>query len=109
MLLSIVNGWEIGGSDGISVSSENNKDNGSLANFVSEISEGVSTQLHIGIMKAARRVMLEEIISNIILEFCTSKKAQRQPRPDLLKNAVKTCSSKSRMVIYKTPSKFLIF
>ncbi|WRX29865.1 SET domain - like 10 [Theobroma cacao] len=70
-LLSILNAWK--GSQ--AYAAENERD--LSVNFISDISEEVSSQLHSGIMKAARRVVLDEIISNMISEFVTAKKSQR--------------------------------
>ncbi|XVE94333.1 hypothetical protein REPUB_Repub02eG0000300 [Reevesia pubescens] len=69
-LCSVLNAWK-GGQN----VAQNEQD--SSVNFISEISEEVSSQLHSGIMKAARRVMLDEIISNMISEFVAAKKSQR--------------------------------
>ncbi|KAJ1393103.1 SET domain [Sesbania bispinosa] len=45
---------------------------------ICEISENVSSQLHMGIMKAARRVVLDGIIGDIIAEFVAEKKQKRR-------------------------------
>lgn len=71
----------------------------SFISFVSEISEGVASQLHIGIMKAARRVVLDEIISNIISEFVTIRKNQKQLKLESLNQDVKTCFLDGIMVM----------
>lgn len=76
---------------------------GSFVNFVSEISEGVSSQLHAGIMKAARRVLLDEIISNVISEFVTTKKANRHLKLGAVNQATKSCSSDEKMVSTPLP------
>lgn len=73
---------------------------GSSMNFISDISEGVSSQLHAGIMKAARRVLLDEIISNIISEYVTSKKAQKHLKLHQVNLIAKSCSSDGRTVMY---------
>ncbi|CAN6703432.1 unnamed protein product [Malus baccata var. baccata] len=88
-LLSIANAWKIGPE---TVANSDAKSNGtdSSVSFISEISKGVSSQLHHGILNAARRVVLGEIISNVINEFFTTKKAQR------VNQAVKACSSYSK-------------
>ncbi|XWS20802.1 hypothetical protein CRYUN_Cryun30bG0000900 [Craigia yunnanensis] len=68
-LLSVLNAWKGG-----QYVAENERE--LSVNFISEISEVVSSQLHSGIMKAARRVMLDEIISIMISEFVAVKKSQ---------------------------------
>lgn len=75
-----------------------NYETGSFMNFISEISKGVSSQLHAGIVKAARRVLLDEIISNVISEFVTTKKAQRHLKLDAVNQATKSCASDDKMV-----------
>ncbi|KAG1358998.1 histone-lysine N-methyltransferase ATXR7 [Cocos nucifera] len=60
----------------------NNDDTSSFSSFISNISEDVSNQLHAGIMKAARRMLLDEIISGVIPEFISLRKAQRSCRPE---------------------------
>lgn len=50
---------------------------GSFSSFIFEIAEDISVQLHSVILKAARRVFLDEIISTIIPEFSTRRKAMR--------------------------------
>lgn len=99
-LLSIVNSWKTGRCETIPTSDAKNKYSGSFPSFISEISEGVSSQLHIGIMKAARRVVLDEIISNIIAEFVTVRKTQRQIKLESLNQAVKTFSFDGRVVMH---------
>ncbi|XP_022769471.1 histone-lysine N-methyltransferase ATXR7 isoform X2 [Durio zibethinus] len=69
-LLSVLNAWK-----GSQYFAENEPE--LSVNFISEISEEVSSELHSGIMKVARRVMLDEIISNMISEFVAAKKSQR--------------------------------
>ncbi|KAK8624478.1 hypothetical protein V6N13_065821 [Hibiscus sabdariffa] len=66
-LLSVLNAWKSG-----QFVVENEQE--SSVNFISSISEEVSFDLHSRIMKAARRVMLDEIITSIISEFIAAKK-----------------------------------
>lgn len=58
----------------------NDNGSGSFSKFISEISEDVSVQLHSVVLKAARRVFLDEIISTIIPEFLANKKSRRHHR-----------------------------
>ncbi|KAL1112315.1 hypothetical protein V6Z11_D02G119400 [Gossypium hirsutum] len=69
-LLSVLNAWKGG-----QCVAENEQE--LSVNFISAISEEVSSDLHSRIMKAARRVMLDEIISTMISEFVAAKKSQR--------------------------------
>lgn len=99
-LLSAINAWRINGLETVHASDAKIYKAGSSMNFISEISEGVSSQLHAGIMKTARRVLLDEIISNIISEYVTSKKAQKHLKLHQVNQAAKSCYSDGRMVIY---------
>lgn len=53
-----------------------NNNTNSASNLIGKISEEVSIQLHSGIMKKARRTILNEIINSTILEFVALKKVQ---------------------------------
>lgn len=48
--------------------------------FVSCISEQFYAELHSGVMKTSLRVVLDEIIGNIIADFLNNKKNQRHAR-----------------------------
>ncbi|KAJ9167010.1 hypothetical protein P3X46_021694 [Hevea brasiliensis] len=92
-LLSVINAWRRDKLESVFVS-DAKTESGSLLSFIPEISEEVSCQLHSGIMKAARRVALDEIISNVISEFSNMKKAHRNSK--LNYQAVKTFSTDER-------------
>ncbi|KAK7329349.1 hypothetical protein VNO77_23510 [Canavalia gladiata] len=78
MLLSAVNAMK-GNIPGTNCrSGSTNNEVGEMVNLICEISENISSQLHRGIMKAARRVVLDGIIGDIIVEFDTEKKCKRQ-------------------------------
>ncbi|XP_062163830.1 histone-lysine N-methyltransferase ATXR7 isoform X2 [Alnus glutinosa] len=96
-LLSMINAWNTGGHETVSTSVAKSNETSPLLCFISEISEGVSSQLHSGIMKAARRVVLDEIISNIMGEFVTIKKAQRRLKLESVNQAAQTCSLNGTM------------
>lgn len=82
---SIVNSWVTAGRE-----IDHSKYNGSLTDFVSDISEEVCSQLHSGIMKATRKIVLDEIISNIIVEYVTAKKSERPLKHEESSQIVKT-------------------
>ncbi|KAF2312001.1 hypothetical protein GH714_027721 [Hevea brasiliensis] len=92
-LLSVINAWRRDKLESVFVS-DAKTESGSLLSFIPEISEEVSCQLYSGIMKAARRVALDEIISNVISEFSNMKKAHRNSM--LNYQAVKTFSTDER-------------
>ncbi|XP_042406071.1 histone-lysine N-methyltransferase ATXR7-like isoform X1 [Zingiber officinale] len=62
----------------------------SFTSLLFNSSEEVSIQLHSAIMKAARRVLLDEIFSTIIPEFISTKKAQRHLRAESIDKNAKT-------------------
>lgn len=76
-LLSIINAWKAEGRGGDNSSNAQVDNSTSAPSFTSDISETFSLQLHGGVMKSARRVVLDEIISNIIADIANMKKVQR--------------------------------
>ncbi|KAD6795748.1 hypothetical protein E3N88_06644 [Mikania micrantha] len=65
-----------------------NVSNDFVTDFTYNVSEEVCSQLHSGILRATRKVMLDEIISHVILEHVTAKKADKHLR----QQEVKICS-----------------
>lgn len=78
-LLSLINAWRKESSIALTASENETIDSSKL---VSEISVEIGSQLHDGIVKAARRFILDEIIGNVIVDFVASKKAQKQIKND---------------------------
>lgn len=76
-----------------------------LLKFISETSEEVSSQLHSGIMKAARKVVFDEIVGNIIADYITMKKTERQIKVEQNNQTTKACSLDSRMVMNSNSKK----
>lgn len=107
-LLSIINASNVGGPETVSTCAAESNETGSLLCFFSEISEGVSSQLHSGIMKAARRVVLDEIIGNIIGEFVTTKKAQRRLKHESVNHCAQSCSVNGTTVGHPIANKILM-
>ncbi|XP_028758604.1 LOW QUALITY PROTEIN: histone-lysine N-methyltransferase ATXR7-like [Neltuma alba] len=78
VLLSAINAWKTGKLENICRSdSKSDRACSDIRSFICEISEEICSQLHSGVMKTARRVVLDEIISNNIAEFVTEKKSRR--------------------------------
>ncbi|XP_057969195.1 histone-lysine N-methyltransferase ATXR7 [Malania oleifera] len=90
-LVSMINALRTDRPEIVSLSGGESNRTDSLLNFISGISAEVSCQLHSGIMKAARRVVLDEIISHIIADFDAIKKTQRNVKPEPVNQSVKTC------------------
>ncbi|XP_015575706.1 histone-lysine N-methyltransferase ATXR7 [Ricinus communis] len=93
-LLSVIDAWSTDKHESV-LASDAEGEMGSLCSFVSEISEEVSCQLHAGIMKAARRVALDEIISNVMSEFFDTKKSHRNLKRSY--QDARACSPHERM------------
>ncbi|XP_059638347.1 histone-lysine N-methyltransferase ATXR7 isoform X2 [Cornus florida] len=96
-LQSIVSTWRSSGSGTVSVYNVESNDTGFLSSFLSEVSEEVCSQLHSVIMKASRRVMLDEIISHIIAECVSMKKTDRHLKFEVANQAVKSGSLDGKM------------
>ncbi|CAK9178256.1 unnamed protein product [Ilex paraguariensis] len=96
ILQSVINAWRAAGTGPIHLSDAKGNESGSLSNFISEISEEVCSQLYYGIMKAARRVVLDEVISHIITEYVATKKAQKHVKFEAVNQTVKTFSLNDR-------------
>ncbi|KAL2340176.1 hypothetical protein Fmac_008116 [Flemingia macrophylla] len=91
VLLSAVNALNGDTSGAICRSGSTSNEVGDVVNMISEISENISSQLHMGIMKASRRVVLDGIIGDIIAEFVMEKKRKRHK----LESA--ECTSENKM------------
>ncbi|XP_062099422.1 histone-lysine N-methyltransferase ATXR7 isoform X2 [Humulus lupulus] len=88
-LISVINAWKTYKPEIFTqpVTSLTNHTSSSLS-FLDEICDQVSKQLHLGITKAARRVVLDEIISCVIADFVSTKKASNE--------AASSCSADRR-------------
>ncbi|KAK9063090.1 hypothetical protein SSX86_016960 [Deinandra increscens subsp. villosa] len=91
-LQAVISSWLASGFQ--SVSEANNKCNETayFTEFIHNVSEEVCSQLHSGIMRATRKVMLDEIISHVITESVAAKKAEKHLKPVESKQMVETCS-----------------
>ncbi|XP_039065638.1 histone-lysine N-methyltransferase ATXR7-like isoform X2 [Hibiscus syriacus] len=94
-LLSVLNAWK-GGQFVV----ENEHE--SSVNFISAISEEVSSDLHSRIMQVARRVMLDEIITTMISEFVAAKKSDKHLMVESCNQDVKSSDGK---LIKNTPER----
>lgn len=98
-LVSIINGWSTAEWSASAEMEQKCSDINSLLSFIADISEEVSVQLHSGIMKAARRVVVDEIFRSIIPEFLSLKRAQRRLKPEPVSQPVKACSLSDKRVM----------
>ncbi|KAJ8574167.1 hypothetical protein K7X08_025972 [Anisodus acutangulus] len=76
-LKSLISSWTTATPGAHFLSNPDGHETDSLQDFVSEISQEVCSQLHTVIMKAARRTLLDEIVSHAISE-CISEKKDRK-------------------------------
>ncbi|GAB4853090.1 hypothetical protein Ancab_017274 [Ancistrocladus abbreviatus] len=100
-LPSLINAWR---SDGQSatISSEYKDNEASFSvDFISKISEVISSQLHDNIMKAARRFVLDELISSVISDFFSMKKAQKLMKIEVVGTCSVNCGSEKPAIIKK--------
>ncbi|PIN01171.1 Histone-lysine N-methyltransferase [Handroanthus impetiginosus] len=70
---------------------------GTALNLIAEISEEVCSQLHFGIMKTARKVVLDEIVSHIISESPPTKKIYKNHKIEPVIQSAKSFSSYGSM------------
>ncbi|TMX00894.1 hypothetical protein EJD97_025744 [Solanum chilense] len=73
-LKSLISSWTTATPGALFLSNPDGHETASLQDFVSEISQEVCSQLHMVIMKAARRTLLDEIVSHAISECISEKK-----------------------------------
>lgn len=96
-LATLLNTWEKARIGAVTMHDDNNQDAGVALNLISEISEEVCSQLHFGIMKTARKVLLDEIVSFIISDSLATRRTQKNPTMPVIVSA-KTFSSHGRVV-----------
>ncbi|KAK4751547.1 hypothetical protein SAY87_005029 [Trapa incisa] len=88
-LLSAINEWR---RDDTAANTNSCKP-GSAVGLISEISEIVSFQLHGGIMKTVRKVLIDEIISNLMAEIASSRKVQRHLKLEVVEQMSGACKN----------------
>ncbi|KAK9135512.1 hypothetical protein Syun_014842 [Stephania yunnanensis] len=84
-LIDMMNAWKISTPDIASRTGIKSNETLTSLSFINEISEEVSSQLHSGIMRAARKVLLDEIMSSVIPDLVAMKKAERLKRAEAAK------------------------
>ncbi|XP_055818923.1 histone-lysine N-methyltransferase ATXR7 [Solanum dulcamara] len=98
-LKSLISSWTTATPGGLFLSNPDGHETASLQDLVSEISQEVCSQLHVVIMKAARRTLLDEIVSHAISECISEKrdlkKATNQKK--VTNQSVKMSSPGTRM------------
>jgi len=89
-LASLINEWRRENSSSAALSDL--KATSSVFDFISGVSGEIGSQLHDGIMKAARRFLLDEIIGNVIVDFVAMKKVQKQRKNEHATENLKACA-----------------
>lgn len=95
ILKSVVDTWRTGEK---TLSLSNDKDH--TTGPIQSISEDLCSELHSGIMKTARRVVLDEVISHVIAECIASKKANKYQKSEVINQNVNAWSASTNMVIH---------
>ncbi|XP_010237026.1 histone-lysine N-methyltransferase ATXR7 isoform X1 [Brachypodium distachyon] len=85
-LVSLIDWWT-GGHSEHSEATEN--DSGSFSTLMSDIIDDIGHQLHTGIMKRARRIIVDEIFSSVLPEIIAGMKAKKQLAAKSTSQAVK--------------------
>ncbi|XP_011083373.1 histone-lysine N-methyltransferase ATXR7 [Sesamum indicum] len=96
-LESLLNTWRAARHGAVFGHDMNDQLTGSAFNLISEISEEVCLQLHFGIMKTARKVVLDEIVSCMISDSLATKKSNKNHNIEPLIHSAKSCCSYRRM------------
>ncbi|KAL3618427.1 hypothetical protein CASFOL_038748 [Castilleja foliolosa] len=92
-LESLLNTWRTATLGAVSVLDVNDQGTDSAVNLISEVSEEVCSQLHFGIMKTARKVLLDEIVSYIISDSLAAKKMHKNLKTEPVTKSAKSSSS----------------
>ncbi|KAL5206033.1 hypothetical protein ABZP36_034242 [Zizania latifolia] len=97
-LVSLIDWWS-GGTAEHSESIAN--DCGSLKALMGDIVDDISHQLHAGIMKSARKVLVDEIFSSVLPEMIACRKTEKQMAAKLKSQSAKTdnVSNKKALVL----------
>ncbi|CAA0806963.1 Histone-lysine N-methyltransferase ATXR7 [Striga hermonthica] len=84
----------------VSAQDTNDQGTGSALDLISEISEEICSQLHSGIMRTARKIVLDEIVSYIISDPLSAKKIRENHLTEPVVEAPKSlskCNGKSEI------------
>lgn len=104
-LATLLNSWNKARSGAVTTHDDSNQGTGIALNLISEISEEVCSQLHSGIMKTARKVLLDEIVGFIISDSLATKKAQKHSKIITVNEPAKSFSSHEKVVLTQTSKK----
>ncbi|CDP07236.1 unnamed protein product [Coffea canephora] len=96
-LQSLLNTWGMARGGAVTMSNAESEETDLSVNLISTVFDELCCQLHSGIMKAARRFMLDEIVSHIISDFMATKKVHKQSKPEAIHLSIETSASEGKM------------
>lgn len=96
VLQTIISAWRSIPPGDVSISDDKGVTTGCTSSTISKVSDDLCSQLHSGVMRSAHRVLLDEIIRNIISEYTSGKRTCMQSK-DLTNQVATTCSMDSKM------------
>ncbi|KZV31343.1 hypothetical protein F511_05447 [Dorcoceras hygrometricum] len=96
-LESLLNAWRMAGFGPVSLCDANVLVSGTVTSLISMISEEVCSQLYLGIMKTARKVVLDEIVGSIISESPATQKVQGDLGAEPVIQSARSLSSEGRL------------
>ena len=108
-LQSLLNTWGMARGGAVTMSNAESEETDLSVNLISTVFDELCCQLHSGIMKAARRFMLDEIVSHIISDFMATKKVHKQSKPEAIHLSIETSASEGKMVWYSYAIEEFIF
>ncbi|KAM0848419.1 hypothetical protein ACQ4PT_054395 [Festuca glaucescens] len=94
-LVSLIDWWS-GGHTEHSEATENGS--GSFSAVMGDIVDDIGNQLHAGIMKSARKALIDEIFSCVLPEIIACRKTEKQLAAKLMTKAVKPANVSSKKV-----------
>lgn len=104
-LESLLNTWRMAGLGAVSLCDANVQVSGTVLSLISTISEEVCSQLYLGIMKTARKVVLDEIVGCIISESLATQKIQKDLKAEPVIQSARSLCSDDRLFKKRHKSK----
>ncbi|XP_075521410.1 histone-lysine N-methyltransferase ATXR7-like isoform X1 [Primulina tabacum] len=96
-LESLLNTWRMAGLGAVSSCDANVQVSGTVSSLISTISEEVCSQLYLGIMKTARKVVLDEIVGCIISESLATLKIHKDLKAEPVIQSARSLRSDDRL------------
>ncbi|XP_073139885.1 histone-lysine N-methyltransferase ATXR7 isoform X2 [Henckelia pumila] len=96
-LESLLNTWRMAGLGAVSLCDANVQVSGTVSRLISMISEEVCSQLYLGIMKTARKLVLDEIVGCIISESLATQKTQKDHKAERVIQSARSLCADGRL------------